>query len=301
MKSTKVFNNISDKLKASIPKLKPEEVVTFKMLNGVPNPDPDPIEKEKNPILYGKVQVNTNARIFDKFVKDETGNEIGNYVDIGCVERWNGEVPERFRLFVPGMGHYSRFQGKFSLIGGNAKDEELYEYLWLTPERKGSPCADSGIDPIFEIVDLKANVKTSVTRHDTLRKAIAYSDLLAADLPKARAVMAALNQPTYQDKDVLLASVMELARNKPDDFIKTFDSAETPTIGLVKEAMDAGIISHDIATGEVTIGGVKILDLKIERVEDFPRQMALWAATASNGIDVLNNIKSRLKKVEVVK
>jgi hypothetical protein len=299
MKSTKVFNNISDKLKASIPKLKPGEVVTFKMLNGVPNPDPDPLEKEKNPVLFGKLQVNTNARIYDQHIKDASGKEVGGYVDIGCVDRWDGEMPERFRLFVPGMGNYSRFQGKFSLVGGKASDEELYEFLWLTPERKGSPCADSGIEPILEIVDLKADVKSSVGKYDTLRKAIAYSDLLINDLPKARSIMASLNQPSYQDPEVLMASIMDLARNKPEDFIKTFDAEETPTIGVIKDAVDAGVISHDIASGAVTMGGVKLMDLKIERGEDFPRQMAIWIKTATNGNDVLNNIKSRLKKEPV--
>ena len=81
MKSSKVFNNISEDLKNKIPKLKPGEVVTFQMLNGTPNPDPDPREQQKEPVIYGKRQLLTSFRIYDK--------GKGEYVDVGAVETWN--------------------------------------------------------------------------------------------------------------------------------------------------------------------------------------------------------------------
>lgn len=299
MKSSKVFNNISDKLKAKIPKLKPGEQVVFRMLNGTPNPDPDPTEKEKNPVLYGKLQIRTNMRIYDPYQKDSDGNEIGGYVDIGCVDQWQGENPLTFRFFVPGQGQYSRFQGKFSLQGGNAKDEELYEILWLSPERKGSPCEDSSIEPMFEIIDLKADSKASVTRFDTLKKAINIATQLEEDEKQAAAIMAALNQPSYQDKSVLMAKLKELARDKPDDFIATYESNETPVIGVLREALDRGIINHDISTGEVKMGSVAIQTFKVADTAMFIPEFAKWITTAANGNDVLNNIKSRLEKKTV--
>ena len=104
MKSTKTFNNISDKLKASIPQLKPGQKAQFQMLTGMPNPEPDPREKAKQgEVLYGKVQVLTNFRVYDPYQKDGEGNEVGGYVDVGCVDQWLGENPSKFRLFIPGF------------------------------------------------------------------------------------------------------------------------------------------------------------------------------------------------------
>src|SRR6266705_2211103 len=88
MKSSKTFNNISEELKKQIPKLKPGEVKTFLMLNGTPNPDPDPREISKDPMLYGKKQLRTNFRIYDEYQKDKEGQVVGGYVDVGAVERW---------------------------------------------------------------------------------------------------------------------------------------------------------------------------------------------------------------------
>lgn len=299
MKSSKVFNNISDKLKASIPKLKPNETVVFRMLNGVPNPDPDEKERSKDPILYGKVQIQTNMRIYDKHQLNDEKEEVGGYVDIGCVEDWKGEQPVTFRFFVPGQGMYSRFQGKFSLTGGVAKDEELYEILWLSPQRKGSPCADGSVEPLFEIIDLKADTKTSLTKYDRLKKAL---DLVKEITPqKAKEVMAALNQPTYQDTEVLMGKIKDLASGNPDEFIKTYESDETPVRSIIKEALDMRILDHDLITGEVKLGGVKVVEMKTENPDAFIPEFAKWLNTASNGKDVLKNIKSRVDKKESVK
>lgn len=291
MKSTKFINNISDELRKQIPRLTPGQVVTFQMLNGQPNPDPDEKEKAKEPVLYGKKQLRTNFRIFDE--------AKGEYVDVGCVDRFDGEKPERFRMFVPGMGEHSRFPGKFSLTGGNVKDEELYEVLWLSPEREGSPCKDAAITPLFKILDLKADSKATVTKFDVLSKAIDIAKKLKADNDEkaAKAIMAALNQPTFQDADVLFAKVKELATTKPDIFIQVAENKETSLIGTLREAIDAAVIDHDFATGKVTMGGVVLTTLKTETSEQFVHSLAKWIGSATNGKDVLNNIKKQLEKV----
>jgi len=291
MKSTKTFNNISEKLLADIPKLKKGETVVFQMLNGVPNPDPDDKEKNKYPVLYGKVQVQTNFRIQDPYTN--------NGVDVGCVDIWDGDKPAKFRLLVPGMGEYSRFHGKFALTGGNLKDEELYEILWLSPEREGSPCSDSSVECLFKIMDVKADSKASVTKVSILRKALE----LAENIPvkKAREVMAALNQPNYQDEEVLLAKIGELARTTPDTFIQTYESAETPVRATIKEALDSNTISHDMATGEVKFGGVVLVTIKTTSSEAFINDFAKWINSTENGKDILNNIKgSNVKKTNAV-
>lgn len=285
MKASKSFNNISDELRKEIPKLKPGEVKTFLMLNGVPNPDPDPREVSKEPVLYGKKQLRTNFRIYDKYKED--------YVDVGAVERWDGENPSSFIMIVPGMEMGSRFQGKFALSGGNVRDEELWEVLYLSPEREGTPCEDKSIAPLFRLLDFRNETKQSTTRFDVLKKAVQLATDITED--KAREVMSALNKPAY-DKDTLMGKVKDLARLEPDQFIQAYESAETPIKAIIRSAMDAGILDHEFHSGKVKLGGVEITTMKLETSESFVSNFTTWLATAENGKNVLNNIKTQLSK-----
>lgn len=303
MKSSKTFNNFSDKFKAQIPKLKPGESVVFQMLNGVPNPEPDPKQREREgEVLYPKVQLMTQFRVYDQWQQDSTGKEVGGFVDCGCVDAWLGDNPARYRSFVAGVATggaitASRFQGKFELRGGNVQDEELYEIFYISPQREGSPCFDSSVELMFRLKDVQSENKSSLTRFDTLKKAL---DLAKGITPeKAKEVMAALGQPTYQDESVLMAKTKDLAASKPEDFIKTYESAETPIRSTIKDAMDAGVLTHDIASGAVKLGDVKILDLKVDDIANFIPQLTSWINTAANGQEILKNIKSRMKKAAV--
>lgn len=287
MKSTKHFNNISDELKKEIPKLKPGQVVTFQMLNGVPNPEPDEKERSKSPILYGKVQIQTNFRIYDPHKED--------YVDVGCVDYWNGDRPEKFRFFVPGMGEYTQFGGKFSLMGGNIRDEELYEILYLSHEREGNPHRDTSVKPLFKILDQKADSKTSFNKVAQLRKALEAAEKISEK--DARKVMAALNQPNYADKEILMAKIGELARDKYELFLQTIDDPQTALKSDIKEALDADVLKFDLASGQVSMGDVKITNLNIKSTDSFIAEMAKWVESAENGKDVMSNVRKQLKKV----
>lgn len=300
MKKSKTYNNISDKLQAMITPLKRGESVVFKMLNGVPNPDPDPKEKEKDPVLYPKMQLMTKFRIWDPYKKDEDGKEVGGYVDIVLADSWNGDNPTAERSFVTGQNPSnsraqmaSRFQGKFELRGGNVREEELYEVLFISPQRKGTPCPDDSVAQIFEIVNANTESKTLLTKYDTLKKAID----IAKDIKREKAleIMAALNQPTYQDEVVLMAKIKEFASNKPDEFIKVHESSQTPIIATFKKALDSGVLTYDHQSGEVKNGTVFIVKLKSESFDTLPADLAQWASTAENGKDVVNNINSQIK------
>lgn len=296
MKSSKTFNNISDRLKAEIPKLKPGEVVLFQMLNGVPNPEPDERERSKQPVLYGKVQVLTNFRIYDPYQKDSDGKEVGGYVDVGCVDQWFGEEPVKFRLFVPGANEYSRFMGKFQLQAGNVRDEELFQVLWLSPQREGSPCDDPSVEKLFKIVDHKADSKVTINKVDRLRKALEITANIKEE--DARRVMSALNQPSYQDKEVLNAKVKEFAMNNVDLFIKTFESKDSYIKSDLREAMANGVLKYEHKTGAVKVGGAMIATLKVDDPAAFVDAFTKWIESAENGGDVLQNIKNQMKEPE---
>lgn len=300
MKSSKTFNNISDKLKATIPVLKPGETILFQMLNGVPNPEPDEKERSKSPVLYGKRQLQTSFRIFDPFIKNESGEEVGGYVDCGCVDQWNKDEPVTFRHFVPGLGEFSQFQGKFALSANNIRDVELYEILWISNEREGNPYRDKSVEPSFKIVDLKADSKASITRVSILKQALKIADELKTNPKKAKEVMASLNK-SYQDPVVMEAELGNLASSFPEVLIKAYEGKDTQLKATVQFAMDAGILKHNTVTGAVSVGGVQIHTLKVNTADSFIVEMAKWLDTAENGKDVLNNIKSQMKEESVTK
>lgn len=299
MKSTKTFNNISEVLKKQIPKLKKGERVLFQMLNGVPNPEPDEKEKAKQgATLYGKRQILTHFRIYDKDLKDETGEVVGGYVECGCVDTWNRENPERFRIFIPGLGGASFFQGKFELLGGKIADEELFEILWLSPERKGTPCPDDNIEQVFEIVNLKAEGQKTLSKVDVLYEVLGI--VKKASQAEMAEYMASLNQPTYQDPEVLKAKVSGLAKDDPEGFLKTWNSPFRKQTAIIKKALDSGIISYDLDKGDVKIGNATITKLKMEDYALFPDAFNTWVSAAENGADVMKNIENQLSAKEKV-
>jgi hypothetical protein len=298
MKSTKTFNNISDKLKASIPKLKSGERVVFLMLNGTPNPEPDDKERSKSPILYPKIQIQTNFRAYDPYLKDEAGTEVGGYVDVGCVDVWVKDQPEKFRCFVPGSGEFAQFQGKFELTGGNIRDEELYEVLFLSNQREGNPNRDISIEPLFKILDAKADSNKLVTRFETLKKALDTVKDIKEE--KARKIMAALNQPNYQDKEVLLAKIGEYASTNPDLFLKINDD---PTIDIkyrIKEAFDKGVLNFDFPTSEVKMGNTLITKLSIGADESQVEAFYGFVNNSENGKAVMSNVDAQLAGKEKI-
>jgi len=262
------------------------------MLNGVPNPEPDEKERSKSPILYGKIQLQTNFRIYDPYQKDESGKEVGGFVDVGCVDTWVNGQPDRFKCFVPGSGEYTQFQGKFELVGGNVKDEELYEILWLSNQREGNPHRDISIEPMFKIVDLKADTKKTTTKLETLRKALDVVKGITEE--KAKKIMSALNQPTYQDKDVLMAKLGEFASTNPDLFLKINDDPTVDVKYQIKEAFDKGILTFDYPSGQVKMDNAIITKLILSKEESQIDSFYLFTLNSPNGASVMENIQKRL-------
>jgi len=153
------FNAISDDLKKTIPALEPGQVVTFEMLTGVVNTDPDEKERQKNPVLYPKANIPLRDRIKDKFLA-ASGKD--SWVDITVADSWDKDGNPRERFFMPGISDGSadfKFGGKFSLSGGNQRDEELYEFLMITNWNQDSVLGedrDRSKAPLFKIINQKA-------------------------------------------------------------------------------------------------------------------------------------------------
>lgn len=293
MRSTKTFNNISEKLKKEIPKLKQGERILFQMLNGVTNPEPDDKERTKQgAVLYGKRQLITHFRVYDKFLKDEDGQEVGGFVEVGCVDVWNRDMPEKYRTFIPGLGGASFFQGRFELMGGKVADEELFETLWLSPERKGTPCPDDSIEQIFEIVNAKAESQKTTSKVDTLYEVLGI--VKNASVKDMDEYMASINQPTYNEPDILKAKVSELAKNDPESFLRSWNSKERKQKAVIKKALDNGVLNYELEKGEVKIGNAVITKTKVGNYADLPDVLSKWFSSADNGAEIMKNIENQL-------
>jgi hypothetical protein len=290
MKVNGNFNKISDTLQKLIKPLKPGEIVTYEMLNGIPNPDPDPAEKSKTPILYGKMQIPTLDRIYDEGAND--GN--GGYVDIGCVDHFEKDNTPVPRFFYPGMGH-NIFSGKFSLYGGKVQDEELYEFFSLCNHNASNTNRDKSVTPLFKVINSIQDSKDATNKFVILKKAIT----LAADIeePQARQLAASLNWINYKDWDVLKAEVEKYASRNPDEFIKVYESPNTELKATLKTALDAGIITFDPSTNEVKLG--ENLLTKLTSGVNLLENIFSWQQSAKNGEQVLATIKKQLEKAEV--
>lgn len=293
MRSTKTFNNISDELRKQIPKLKTGERVLFRLLNGVPNTEPDEKEKAKQgAVLYGKRQLITHFNIYDKHLKDDSGNVVGGFVEVGCVDVWIRDMPEKYRTFIPGLGGASFFQGKFELVGGKVSDEELYEILYLSPERKGTPCPDDSIEQIFEIVNAKAEGQKTLGRVDSLYEVLGI--VKTASHEEMAEYMAAINQPTYQDTETLRAKVSGLAKDEPEQFLKQWKASDRKQRATIKEAFDAGIVTYD--NGNFKIGKAVVAKMKVDDLAMVSEVFSQWISSETNGNDVLKNIENQLRE-----
>lgn len=295
MKSTKTFNNISEPLRKQIPKLKKGEKVLFRMLNGVPNPEPDDKERTRQGnVLYGKRQLLTHFRVYDENLKDETGAVTGGFVEVGCVDVWLRDNPEKFRVFIPGLGpgNGSFFQGKFELVGGKIADEELFEILWISPERKGTPCPDDSVEQIFEIVNVKSEGEKVLSKVDKLYEVLGI--VKNASESEMTEYMASINQPSYQDFEVLKAKVSELAKNDPDAFLLAWKSSDKKQKATIKKAVDAGVLNFDIATGDVKVGNTVVTKMQMDDYAMFPDEFSKFISSAANGADIIKNVENQL-------
>lgn len=288
MKVVNDYNNISAKLKEQIPVLAPEQTVTFQMLNGRPNTDDD--DKKKNPVLYGKKQLQTQFRIFDPYKKNSEGKEVGGYVDIILAEDWANDKPTKAKMFVAGFGD-GFFTGKFDLIGGRIEDEELYEVLMLSPEREGSLCPNKTVHPLFKLVDFKKEVANKTKDLTTFRRAVDLAINITEE--EAEVVLRSINR-SYSDADERKAAVGELARTNPDLFLKIYDDPQKKTKATLKEALEAGIISVD-SKGKVTMGEEILTNIKTKDGVEFLEGLTAWINSAQNGKDVFSLIKKQLE------
>lgn len=285
MKPNGSYNKISPELQKLIPPF--EKDVTFKMLNGIQNNDPDPIERQRQPTIYPKSNIQMRDKIYDRFAKE--------WVDIVVADGWVKGEPTREHLFFPHK-HGTVFMGKFTLSPKVAKHHEIYEQLMLTNLNRDAVTGDDrdkSVHPMFAPINV-ANESQAI-RNDV--KAIREALELTKDIKEkdARDFANAMNWNHYVDTSELIAKVEDYARTNPVDFLKVYNDPTKEFKSELKEALRLGIASYDIQSGVFKVADQTITTVMQKDRADMLNAMGVWFQEAKNGQAVLESIKKQLK------
>lgn len=281
------FNDLSKELLGKIKKLSSGESVTFSMNTGIRNPDSDPDEQRKRPMLYPKHNIPMND-----YVKDLDGE----WKHIVIADSWDSDKPAKESYFMPGLDDGGLFNGKFTLMGGNKKHEELYEYLQICNYNE-SPLVERDVTKpaLFKVINLKAAATEVTGKVGTLKKALD----LAINMQEqdGRELAASLNWNTFLDWVELQAKVLEFAKEKPEDFLKFYQDPSKKIKSKIKAALDANILSYNLDSGEVTFAGTSLTVIKKkDRNNDILELLSFWFNKAKNGQEVLESITNQLEQ-----
>lgn len=295
MQTVGKFNTVSEELMKLIPRLEVGQAVTFEMLTGVKNNDPDEKERQRNPVLYPKANIPTRDRIKDPFLAQQGKDP---WIELVVADYWDKERPIE-RLFVPGLSDgvtNFQFGGKFSLVGGNQRDEELYEYLMITNYNQDSILGegrDNSKIPLFKVVNTKAASQKTLTGFAVLKEAIS---IVATMTPEdARKIGAALNWNEFTENDAILAEAANFARSNPEEFLKVYNDPNIEIKATIRKALDTNVLAFDMASGKVNLGTQEITTIAKQDRGNVTGALTQFVVSAKNGKEVYENIKSQVK------
>jgi hypothetical protein len=186
MKVVGSFNKVSDKLKQELIKPMPKgKAVNFQLLNGSYDPN---LKRE----VYGSSKsIRLRDTIFDPYLKDDSGKEVGGLVEIGVVDKvQKGEVTKCKKYWVEALANGIPGNGQFSLSSGSISDVEVYEFLCLSNGSDDNPYRSTNELPKYKRIDVDAVNKAA--KEKELKELKARVARLAKDNPTEAKTLADL-------------------------------------------------------------------------------------------------------------
>ena len=246
--------------------------------------------------VFGKHQIPTSDRIKDPFFKRGVST-TPEYVQIGVPAEINPntEAVVSTKPLIPGIGE-SQFLGKFSLVGGDVEDEEMYEYLWLSNLNGSNPNRDKSIAPLYEFIDVKKASKEK--RRNANDKLTALSVATAMDLDDIKDFHLSMGWNLIDDPDILRANIEDYADKFCEEFIARFNDPLTKVKSEIKRAVDNGILKYDPTAHKILYAKSNTVVAKLERVEgqNWLDQAAEW--TVVSGVQGTNFRKAIQKQLK---
>ena len=298
MQVLKNFNNISKELLESVPKLQYGEVKTIQMLTGTKLLQVMEDGSQYWEEVFGKQQIPTSDRIKDPFFKRGVST-TPEYIQIGVPAEINPNTESvvSTKPLIPGIGE-SQFLGKFSLVGGDVEDEEMYEFLWLSNYNGSNPNRDKSVNPLFEFIDVKKASKEK--RRNANDKLTALSVATTMDLDDIKDFHLSMGWNMIDDADILRANIEDYADKYTDEFISRFNDPLTKVKSEIKRSIDAGFIKYDAAGHKILWAKSNTVCAKLERVEGqhWLDQIAEWTVVSgAQGTNFRKAIQKQLKEL----
>lgn len=283
MKIVGDYNNVSEELKPK--KLEKGQVVTYRLLTGVPNPHPE--SKKERPVLFGEaVTLKTRSKFFDPHL-----NKTVECVLIDESKRVEkGQPPKSKKVSIQAQQN----NGLFSFTGGNIEQEEIYEILELSNENASFKYRDESVVPKFERVDPRREERAKAKKIDALTEALQYCKNMGP--AEVREFAASMGWDETVELESLEAQVKGYAFDHPNEFVKLAGSQDTKDKALLKTAISKGIISYDSVAHKIVWAESNTTVATLERVEgkSYLDLFDEWIKTSNNGQNILKSLRKKI-------
>lgn len=283
MKIVGQFNKVSDSLKKKIKPLTRNEQANYRLLTGYH----DAVSGETR---YGSHQtIVCRDTIYDE--------QQGQLITIGVPRIIReGEVVKVKKYEVRSVGKNMLTNGVFTLQGGNLEHQEFYEFFELSNFNKSNADRDTGIMPIFERIDEVGEAEAENLVFDTLTKALVAADQM--DKEGVKTFASIMNWDTKLHPTILKNRIKKYAREEPKLFLEKQDDPENKTKVIIKQALDAGIVSYQPAEHKMLWGKDGTTLARLEKAQDGESEIDSffqWIQQSKNGENILKSINNALK------
>lgn len=273
MKKVGVYNNVSDKLLKTA-QLKKGEMAVFKL-----------VRMRQKPWAPGQwyiptVNVPSTDVIYDPY--DDEFKEIAFIKSI--------KPDGKFELQEIWVGPDSpRQPGAIVLSGDNAKDRELYEYLFLSNywDRQDR---DENKDLLLRLERPEEQAKEEREQRAKMIEAV----VLAQKMKKSdlMAFMDAMGQDSAQSEDIMRDKAESMAVTDPEKFLKLANSNETKIKSVVRRAANMKQIRFDASVSAWKWTGNEEIILSVPRGKDRHDFFVQFLTQHENGPAVLRALEA---------
>jgi hypothetical protein len=282
------INKISEKYQEELDakRLTNGQVVQFRLLDGVLNPDPDERRKEGKEIIWKQVDfIRGKDTIRDPY--------NGKLVDIGVVV----EIDEKGKAVCDQWTIMPKdSNGYITIVGGNVEQERFYEYMLICNQNESNPHRDKNIKPKFKLIDAAKESKEQNRMDDLLTDML----LLVRTLSKSerQEIASAYGWDRNSGDEVITKRLREIVKKDPAGFAKVVGNKNDLSIkATLNEALSEGIITFAPLENKYTFSKTNEVICTLTRSESVESidQLLEWAKTHNSGKAVINNIKKLLK------
>jgi hypothetical protein len=287
------INRISEEYQKELEgkRLAPGQVIQFRLLDGVLNPDPEERRKPGKEIIWKQVDfIRGQDTITDPYT--------GKLVDIGVVK----DTDEKGKhIFYEWTFYPKDSNGFITLVGGNIEHERWYEFMLATNRNESNPHRDKNIVAKFKQIDAAKESKEQNRKDDLLTDML----VLVKSFSKAerQEVAAAYGWDRHSEDEVITQRLREIAKKDPEGFSKIVGNKIDLSIkAIIHDALTENIITYAPLENKYTFTKTNEVICTLTRSESVePKDQFLeWLKTNTAGKAVLNNIKKLLKSSEIV-